>query len=90
MHKNDRDADREKAGTKAWIRFDDGFSVRPCLIAELSSTEVRIVVEEPHTVAEKFSLLFRRDSGPGRRCRIRWRRGSEIGAEFIGARPSRG
>jgi hypothetical protein len=36
-------------------------------------------------VASLFSLLMRRDGAPGRRCRVKWRRGNEIGAEFIGA-----
>jgi hypothetical protein len=89
MQKNDGDAVRGTAGTKAWIRFDDGFSVRPCRIAELSGTGVRIMVDEPHTVAEQFSLLLRRDAGPGRRCRIRSRRGSEIEAEFVGVHQGR-
>jgi hypothetical protein len=26
-----------------------------------------------------------RDAAPGRRCRVKWRRGKEIGAEFAGA-----
>jgi len=84
MRKNRTDAGPEKRGMKAWIRFDSGFSVRPCRIADLSSKGVRIIVDEPHTVADHFSLLLRRDAGPGRRCRVRLRRGSEIEAEFVG------
>jgi hypothetical protein len=84
MHKNKRTAVRQPMGTKAWIRFDGGFSVRQCHVANLSSTGVRIVVDEPRAVAERFSLLLKRDAGPGRRCRVKWRRGSEIGAEFVG------
>lgn len=89
MRNQDDNAVRGSVGTKAWIRFDDGFSVRPCRIAQLSGTGVRIVVDEPHTVAERFSLLLRRDAGPGRRCRIRSRRGSEIEAEFVGVQQGR-
>jgi hypothetical protein len=83
MRKDYRKAKRERMGTKAWIRFDDGFSVRECVLADLSSSGVRLLVDEPHTVAAQFSLLLRRDANPGRRCRVRWRRGSEIGAEFV-------
>jgi hypothetical protein len=53
------------------------------MVADLSSTGVRIVVDEPHAVATQFSLLFKRDAIPGRRCRVKWRRGFEIGAEFV-------
>ena len=83
MRKECRNAERENLGTQAWIRFDNGFSVRPCLVADLSSSGVRLVVEEPHAVAMQFSLLLTRDATPGRRCRVKWRRGFEIGAEFV-------
>src|SRR5262249_11429039 len=83
MGKDVRKSVRETTGTKAWIRFDDGFSVRACRLIDLSSTGVRIVVDAPHDVAGQFSLLLSRGA-PGRRCRIKWRQGSEIGAEFIG------
>jgi hypothetical protein len=74
------------AGAKAWIRFDDGFSVRACRLVDLSSNGVRIVVEAPHDVADRFLLLLSRDALPGRRCRVKSRNGSEIAAEFVGAR----
>jgi hypothetical protein len=83
MQKDDRSEASEKQGTQAWIRFDSGFSVRPCVVADLSGTGARLLVEEPHTVASQFSLLFKRDANPGRRCRVKWRRGREIGAEFV-------
>lgn len=83
MRKEQRESERENLGTKAWIRFDDGFSVRSCVVADLSGSGVRLVVDEPHAVAIQFSLLLKRDAIPGRRCRVKWRRGFEIGAEFI-------
>lgn len=85
MRKDARTAVREDAGTRAWIRFDDGFSVRPCRLIDLSGKGVRIVVDAPHDVADRFRLLLSRDAAPGRRCRVMWRDGAEIGAEFIGS-----
>jgi hypothetical protein len=86
MRKDSRKAAREATGTKAWIRFDDGFSVRACRLINLSHTGIRIAVDAPHDVADLFSLLLSRDAAPGRRCRVKWRKGAEIGAEFVGAR----
>lgn len=86
MRKDLRNTARERMGTKAWIRFDDGFSVRPCRLIDLSGTGVRIRVDAPRDVASLFSLLLTRDAAPGRRCRVKWRQGSEIGAEFVGSR----
>lgn len=85
MSRDARRAGRELLGTKAWIRFDDGFSVRACRVLDLSSKGVRLMVEAPHEVADQFRLLLTRSAAPGTRCRIKWRKGSEIGAEFIGA-----
>jgi PilZ domain len=84
MRKDSRNTPREAIGTKVWIRFDDGFSVRACQLMDLSNTGVRIMVDAPHDVADRFSLLLSRGAAPGRRCRVKWRKGSEIGAEFIG------
>ena len=85
MRKELRKTPRAAVGSKAWIRFDDGFSVRACRLVDLSGTGIRIVVDAPRDVADRFSLLLSRDAAPGRRCRIKWRKGSEIGAEFVGA-----
>lgn len=85
MRKDFRKTPRDAIGSKAWIRLDGGFSVRACRLVDLSNTGVRIVVDAPRDVADRFSLLLLRDAAPGRRCRVKWRKGSEIGAEFVGA-----
>ena len=86
MRKNLRSEARLNKGTTAWIRFDDGFSVRQCLLVDMSNAGVRLVVDEPYAVADQFSLLLSRNAAPGRRCRVKRRRGLEIAAEFVGAR----
>ena len=86
MRKDLRNAPRGKIGAKAWIRFDDGFSVRACRLIDQSNSGVRILVDAPRDVADRFSLLMSRDAAPGRRCKVKWRQGAEIGAEFVGAR----
>ena len=58
---------------------------RACRLIEWSSSGIRIMVDAPRDVADRFSLLLSRDAAPGRRCRVKWRSGSEIGAEFVGA-----
>lgn len=85
MGKDLRQTPGTTIGSRAWIRFDDGFSVRACRLVELSGTGFRIVVDAPRDVTDHFSLLLSRDGAPGRLCRVKWRYGSEIGAEFVGA-----
>ncbi len=83
MHKESRKESRSKIGQKVWIRLDGGFSVRACKLVDLSGGGLRIKVDAPFDVAGLFSLMMTRNAAPGRRCRVKWRRGSEIGAEFI-------
>jgi len=85
MLKDTRKTIRTRVGSKAWIRFDDGFSIRECRLVDMSGGGIRILVNAPTDVAPLFSLLLTRDASPGRRCRVKWRRGKEIGAEFVGA-----
>ena len=80
--KDPRAAHRKKLETTAWIRPDGGFSVRPCTVVDLSDTGVKISIDAPNTVSEHFSLLLSRE-GRGRKCRVKWRRGSQIGAMFV-------
>lgn len=84
MRKDYRKSIRRRLGSRAWIRLDDSFAVRPCRVVDFSETGVRIEVDAPLPVANRFSLLMTRDAAPGRTCRIKWRRGSLIGAEFVG------
>jgi hypothetical protein len=81
--KEHRIASRRKVGAKAWIGLDGGFAVRPCKMVDLSDTGVQIAVHATETVPSIFTFLMSRDAGLGRRARVKWRRGSQIGAEFI-------
>lgn len=80
--KDPRAASRRKLGGTAWIRPDGGFSVRACTLVDLSDSGIKIVIDSPHTVSEQFSLLLTRE-GRARKCRVKWRRGSQIGAMFV-------
>jgi hypothetical protein len=78
-----RKAYRRKVGLKAWIRLDGGFAVRPCSVADLSDTGVQIAIPATEAVPGIFTLLMSRNASSGRRARVKWRRGSNIGAEFL-------
>jgi hypothetical protein len=74
---------RKRVGSNAWIRSDVGFSMRKCTIADVSEGGVRLMVDDPSGVSSHFMLLSSRDASSGRRCRVKWRRGGQIGAEFL-------
>jgi hypothetical protein len=69
-------------GSPAWIRSDNEFAVRKCIISDISPTGVRLVVDPSHLTMKRFSLLLTRDAAQGCACRVKWRRGNVVGAEF--------
>lgn len=83
MANDARKAPRSKVGSKAWIRLDGGFSVRPCTLVDMSSTGVQLRIDTPGMVTDPFDLVMSRDTGAHRRCRVKWRIGERIGAQFL-------
>jgi hypothetical protein len=81
--KNNRKSLRRSLGTDACIRLDGGFAARPCKVMDISDTGVRIRIEAADSVPSTFSLFVSRTADSGRRARVKWRRGSQIGAEFL-------
>jgi hypothetical protein len=59
-----------------------GALARDCLVADISDGGVRLFAEGVE-VPEEFDLLL--EGVGGRKCRIVWRLGDEIGAEFVDA-----
>lgn len=81
--RENRKARRIKSGSVAWIRLDEGFAVRRCKVVDVSDTGVQINMDRPEAVAGVFRLLLTRTAGTGRRCKVKWRRGTKIGAQFL-------
>ncbi len=74
---------RRKSGSKAWMRFEGEFAVRPCTIVDISDSGVRLTLDTTQPVTGLFTLFFSRDGRQGSRCRVKWRRGTQLGAEFV-------
>lgn len=81
--KNNRKKTRRKVGEAAWIRPDGGFAVRSCRLIDYSETGAKIALQPSEKLSSTFYLLLSRNASPGRRARIKWRKGDEIGAEFF-------
>jgi hypothetical protein len=79
--KDQRRATRMRVGSDAWIR--GGFAVLPCKVIDLSDTGVQIRLSTAQLVPNTFTLLTSRSAGAGRPARVKWRRGTQIGAEFL-------
>jgi hypothetical protein len=74
-----RRAARGTITSPAWIRLENSFAVRPCRVMDLSKTGARLLVEGE--ITESFALLLSRNAA-GRKARIKWRRGNQVGIQF--------
>ena len=63
----------------AKIRFGAGLLPRDCWITDLSDGGVRLHVDSTD-VPDEFTLVVQ---GGRRECRVVWRLGHEVGAEFV-------
>jgi hypothetical protein len=79
--KDKRRTKRRTIGAMAYIRLG-GFATRPCTVLDLSNTGVRISIESATSIPARFTLLLSK-SNQGRTACVKWRRGNQIGAEFI-------
>jgi hypothetical protein len=70
-------------GDNAWIR-QEGTLARQCQVLDLSRTGVRLAVTNAHSLPNTFTLILS-NSSSGRPARVKWRRGTEVGAEFFKA-----
>ena len=78
-----RKANRRAYNIDAWVRKDGSFAMQPCKLVDMSSKGVRISIERLEELSGTFLLITSRDGSSARRVRMKWRRGNQIGAEFI-------
>lgn len=80
--KDQRRAERHTLNRLARIQARGGGTFpRDCLVVNISDTGVRLHVEGIE-VPEEFVLLLTGIQNPRRDCRVVWRLGFELGAEF--------
>jgi hypothetical protein len=82
MLQDRRRAQRHSANWRAQVRDEVSTQMRDCLITDMSESGVRLLAERAQ-VADAFTLYFSNDIRDRRECRVAWRLGCEIGAEFI-------
>lgn len=80
--RNNRSSKRIPGKQEVWIRPDGGFAVRACRLVDWSETGVRLRLQSGEPMPKSFKLLMTRTS-TGKMCRMKWRRGQEVGAEFV-------
>ncbi|PWB60415.1 MAG: PilZ domain-containing protein [Bradyrhizobiaceae bacterium] len=84
MQQDRRRSQRHALRGLAKIRTSASTFPRDCWVTDVSDGGVRLFVEGLE-VPESFTLVFDGDARP-RECRVVWRLGHEIGAEFTDGR----
>jgi hypothetical protein len=80
-YNNRRAAPRRGCNGDAWIRLEGSFGIWHCQLLNLSQTGVRLSIANAHKIPNTFILLLSKDSA-GRLAHVKWRRGTQIGAEY--------
>ena len=80
MLMNRRSSERRPCRRVAKIQFGTGSLPRDCTITDVSKGGVKVIAEYLDIPSE-FTIIF--SSGDPRQCRLAWRIGCELGAQFI-------
>ena len=83
LTKDRRKIKRRSPRSQAWVRFEGSFAVRAYDVIDISNGGVRLVMNRPDSLSGEFTLMTSRTDSCRRRARILWRRGTQIGAEFL-------
>jgi len=79
-----RNAGRRKSFLRGLVYFDNKHGALSCLVRDLSDKGARIIFSESVTVPETFDLHILQKNQT-LRAKVTWRRGDEIGLDFIAA-----
>lgn len=77
---NRRKSERRLCKRVAKIQFGTGSLPRDCTITDVSQGGAKIIAEYLD-IPSQFTIIF--STGSQRQCRLAWRIGCELGAEFI-------
>jgi hypothetical protein len=80
MLANRRSSERRLCRSFAKIQFGTGSLPRDCTITDVSDGGVKVIADYLDIPAE-FTIIF--SQGQPRQCRLAWRIGCELGAQFV-------
>jgi hypothetical protein len=66
----------------ATIEVGDDSAPRQCTLCDASQEGAQILVDDPASVPDQFTLVLGYDGTARRRCRVMWRSDTQIGVEF--------
>ena len=77
-----RKAKRTQRRQAAWVVLDGGTRL-PCVLWDISDAGARIAAARAGGLPDVFGLFLTKDGKARRFCRVAWRRGGQLGVQFI-------
>ena len=74
---------RLQIGQRVWVDFGPGSRVQPCVLKDMSDSGARLMLLAREPAPYEFTLQFAPDGSVGRRCQLRWQRGTDLGVKFV-------
>ena len=56
-------------------------TMTPCVVADISKSGARLIVDEAAQLPDKFVIVLRNDLR--RWCQVKWRKADRVGVQFI-------
>ena len=74
-------AERRRLDQHAWIWVEGSLGLQECRVEDISQSGAHIRSTRP--VPDIFMLSFSRRERRGRRCKVVWRKGLNVGVAFL-------
>ncbi len=86
---NKRKSKRQHVRYTAWLLLADG-QLHGCVLSNASEHGACIELEDAAIAPDRFTLLLSNNGGAQRKCRVVWRRPTQVGVTFQLQVPSAG
>lgn len=83
--REERRSKRTPRRNAAWIGVADNAQRIPCVLWDLSEGGARLAAPRAATLPSAFKLLMTNDGQTHRLCRVVWRKGRQLGVQFVEA-----
>jgi hypothetical protein len=77
-----RDSRRRTVRYPASIDLGDGSPPRQCTLCDASEGGAQLLVDDPASLPNRFTLVLGYDGTARRNCRVMWRSETQIGVQF--------
>lgn len=74
---------RRHSNERAWIAQPGTFGIRECRILNQSAGGARLSTKSAEPLPRFFHLTSSPARREGRKCELRWRKGTDVGVRFV-------